>query len=176
MPVSLHFKLKPRWVTAARRDTAHTLQSRYPHAFIRALIHSSSHICTLTYMWCSKGHTFRAGQCDNASDLDKQLVVKVAGYKSGAGRDSLVSTGSSYLQSVSQGKWIKALLLCVCMSNILYDYIICYMLCIFTYMWKSCTQNVSESRLMLCSLWFMATISDTRGAFLQYVQYLFMLT
>lgn len=55
--------------------------------------------CTLTYMWCSKGHTFSTGQWDNASDFDKQLVVKVAGYKSGAGREGLLSTGDWELLS-----------------------------------------------------------------------------
>lgn len=50
-------------------------------------------------MWCSKGHTFSAGQCDNASDLDKQLVVKVAGNKSGAGRAGLLSIGDWELLS-----------------------------------------------------------------------------
>lgn len=58
-----------------------------------------THTCALTYMWCSKGHTFSAGQGDNASDLDKQLVVKVAGYKSGAGRNGLLSTGDWELLS-----------------------------------------------------------------------------
>lgn len=40
----------------------------------RALLHTCS---------AAKVTLFTAGQCDNASDLDKQPAVKVAGYKSG---------------------------------------------------------------------------------------------
>lgn len=47
-------------------------------------------MCTLTYMRRNKGHAFSAGQCDNASASDKQVAVKAAGYKSGAGRSGLL--------------------------------------------------------------------------------------
>lgn len=66
---------------------------------MHSLSHTNARTCTLTCMQCTKGHTFTAGQCDNASDLDKQPVVKVAGYKSGAGRDGLLSIGDCELLS-----------------------------------------------------------------------------
>lgn len=98
MPVILHFKLKPPLDCFSQQtQSTHVLthyRSDVPHARvcnvssfrrINPHIQKPSHTCKH-----SKGHTFRAGQSDNASVFDKQLVANVAAYKSEAQKDSLL--------------------------------------------------------------------------------------
>lgn len=76
--------------TQARTSASHPKEkSQTGHVYVSALqilwpSHAGAHTpAPLPTCSGSKGHAFGAGRGDNASDVDKQAAVKVAGCKSG---------------------------------------------------------------------------------------------